>query len=224
MSGRQRVATSSADFLTYFWARISVNPGGCWEWRAAPADRAGHVAVTGSIRKHEYAHRLAWMLYTTDPIPPGICVCHTCDNPPCCNPAHLFLGTPLENMRDMWAKGRGPRQRWLLDKCGHPYRRSESGNGLRCLVCAEARTRADRPVITQDDLAKLPEREAVILGRWCGVGYPRTHTLEEVGFMLGISRERARQLRNRALNRLLPEPMADPSIWGRAYRQRGGAA
>ena len=68
-------------------------------------NRDGYV-VSWRGRKTLFAHRIAWE-EANGPIPGGLCVLHRCDNPPCCNPAHLFLGTRSDNLRDMWAKGRG---------------------------------------------------------------------------------------------------------------------
>lgn len=87
-----------------FWAHVDVRgPDECWPWRDAKSDR-GYGLVR--YRKRNWkAPRLAWVLtYESDP--GKSFVLHRCDNPPCCNPAHLFLGTHEENMADMTAKGR----------------------------------------------------------------------------------------------------------------------
>ena len=86
-----------------FWARLVTNNTGCREWVGARSNNGyGNVAVGGTTWK---AHRLAWTLFN-GPIPDGLYVCHRCDNPPCCNPDHLFLGTPKQNQEDMHSKGR----------------------------------------------------------------------------------------------------------------------
>ena len=76
---------------------------GCWEWTAA-RNALGYGTISVK-RRSTLAHRVAWEL-THGPVPDGLCVCHTCDNPGCVRPDHLWLGTREENNHDRSAKGR----------------------------------------------------------------------------------------------------------------------
>lgn len=78
----------------------------CWYWMGQ-VDRDGY----GKVRfngKYPTAHRASYEMHI-GPISPGLCVCHSCDEPSCVNPDHLWLGTVADNARDREAKGRG---RW----------------------------------------------------------------------------------------------------------------
>lgn len=96
-----------ADPRKRFEEKYVVDPNGCFIWIAATRT-SGNGFTYGQFSLDHYpekAHRAAWMLYR-GPIPDGLFVCHRCDNPLCVNPEHLFLGTALDNMRDMYSKGR----------------------------------------------------------------------------------------------------------------------
>lgn len=93
------------------WLETKAIPdpnSGCWLWVGALQNSGyGHVKIPRS-RKSTGAHRLSYMLHV-GPIPDGMDVCHKCDTKTCVNPAHLFVGTRLENLRDCVAKGRNSR-------------------------------------------------------------------------------------------------------------------
>lgn len=90
--------------LDFLRARSVITERGCWEWSMG-RDRDGYGLVRSAMETLR-THRAAWSLVHGQ-IPKGMVVCHRCDNPPCCNPAHLFVGTNGDNVRDAWNKGRG---------------------------------------------------------------------------------------------------------------------
>lgn len=96
-----------------FKSNLSKRESGCIEW-------TGHTIKSNGRESHRYgrlnvnkvsmlAHRYAYVLAKGE-IPAGMNVCHSCDNTICCNPDHLFLGTQLQNMADMKAKGRSHKE------------------------------------------------------------------------------------------------------------------
>lgn len=99
-SARPRV-TLDERFLLYFHP---AEPNACWPWTGT-RDRNGYGVIGDERHRQIRAHRIAYER-VHGPVPIGQNVLHRCDNPPCCNPAHLFVGTTADNNADRLSKGR----------------------------------------------------------------------------------------------------------------------
>lgn len=136
MAYRQK---SDETFEKRFWARVEKTAN-CWLWIAGKAGDYGHLMKYNHSR---LAHRISYeMAY--GPIPDHLWVLHTCDNPACVRPDHLYLGGPKENMRDVIARTPGrciPAMNAHKTHCvhGHPFTlentRIRRGNQRECLTC-----------------------------------------------------------------------------------------
>ncbi len=84
-----------------FWAKVEKRdgPNGCWVWTGARSHGYGTLGARGKAHRHSYE-------LANGPIPAGLDILHSCDNPPCVNPAHLRAGTAKDNARDAKERGR----------------------------------------------------------------------------------------------------------------------
>lgn len=92
------------ELIVYFWKRVSCGSP-CWLWLGTK-NQGGYGVITTPDRKKLLAHRFSYLIHHGDT---HLHVCHSCDNPGCVNPAHLFSGTQRDNLADMSLKGRRAR-------------------------------------------------------------------------------------------------------------------
>lgn len=138
-------------------ARLLEVDSGCIEYQGH-RDRKGYgrfgLATGGVVLAHRLAYELAH-----GSIPAGLHVLHHCDNPPCCNPAHLFVGTLADNNRDMREKGRG---------CNPPHRSGEAAHNAK---------------LTEREVREIKRRYVprVVTGRMLAAEYGVTvHTIRAI--------------------------------------------
>lgn len=124
-----------------FWSKVNItSDNGCWEWKNY-RDNFGYGTIWWK-GKPRLAHRVAYEISNGD-IDNNLLVCHRCDNPKCCNPDHLFLGTNKDNVIDRNKKGRQAR----------PKGESNSQSKLTWEIAGEIRRRYQSGGVSQRSLA-----------------------------------------------------------------------
>lgn len=167
---------TTEEVMKKFMLKVKV-VNDCWEWQGAKLSFGyGSFWMNG---KGWSAHRASWILHGNN-IPDGAFVCHHCDNPPCCNPDHLFLGDAMANMRDKIKKGRAKyntdaAHQWWRNKThcvrGHPL----SGDNVYirkdkyCRQCKKCSILRQNKRYLKEARAKLPRPEERIRYLECWV-------------------------------------------------------
>lgn len=143
----------SCSLACQLWSHVDRSDfeDSCWPWSGRSTHLAGYglINVKGVVT---VSHRIAWTV-EFGKVPDHLYVCHSCDNPPCCNPRHLFLGTAKDNSRDSVLKGR----HWCKGLSLTEQQRAR----LRVPHKSDGRTPAERSEIARKAWATRRSREIV---------------------------------------------------------------
>jgi hypothetical protein len=130
-----------------FWAKVNKKADDeCWEWTAAKSSKGYGQFALNKIAKS--THRISYIIHKGE-IPDGLMICHTCNNPPCINPNHLYAGTSSDNMEQSVREMRHHEQSKTHCKNGHEFTeentflRVRKGRGIT-RVCRECKRKSDR--------------------------------------------------------------------------------
>lgn len=147
-----------------FLSKIKVDEStGCWEWQAGKfSDGYGCFSIN---RKSFRAHRVSWKIANKCKIPKSLLVCHTCDNRSCVNPQHLFLGSSLDNVRDMIQKGRRPDPKTMHQNRLTAFGTRHGMNRLSEKQVLDIRKRYEEDVVSQRMLAEKFNVSKQLIGR-----------------------------------------------------------
>jgi hypothetical protein len=130
------------EFFRKMKGNIQVDRHGCWNWLRGKMHGYGSIWFAG---KRWTVHRLSYLIFSGE-IPTGRLICHHCDNPSCCNPDHLYVGTAQDNMRDRDLRGRNGRK----DKPGRRHGKDYKLNQEKVIQIRKA-------IGSQREIAKLFE-------------------------------------------------------------------
>jgi hypothetical protein len=158
------------DVKARFWAKVEKRgPDDCWEWQGT-RNRKGYGRFQYSHLRRTATH-VAVELATCEAFPEGKLACHRCDNPPCVNPAHLFVGTMRENTIDSIKKGRAAKLPYPTDRPSHfkykthcKHGHEFAGENLVMLPkgwrqCRECRRLKDHRIAVRKRAARLAHQE-----------------------------------------------------------------
>lgn len=201
MRPKEITVTLSEQEKTLFWSKVDIKEDKteCWEWNAAFIK--GRMYGKVGIRRRFYlAHRMSYYIHFGNP--GTLLVCHHCDNPKCCNPHHLFLGTDKDNSEDMVKKKRVVRgeRHWskknpeLLPLGDKHYSRRQPDLVLRG---------------ESNGNSKLSENQVIEIRN----KYKQGSTQEELAELNGVSRSLIGGIvNNRKWKHLLPKEIITPKI------------